>query len=113
MLDRIEKDGGLRSEYPYPIQAWKFGNGLTLVGLAGEVVVDYTLRLREELGTDGLWVAGYCNDVFAYVPSKRILEEGGYEPVESVIYYGQPSSFDPSIESVIIERTKRLVNQLH
>jgi len=47
----------------------QFGKDLTLVGLAGEVVVDYSLRLKRELPQNPIWVAAYTNDVFAYVPS--------------------------------------------
>ncbi len=35
--------------------------------------------LENALGPTRLWVAGYCHDVFGYVPSARILQEGGYE----------------------------------
>ena len=31
-------------------------------GLAGEVVGDYSLRLKRELGGDRLWVTAYAND---------------------------------------------------
>ena len=35
---------------PYTIQTLTFGDQLTMVFLAGEVVVDYALRLKKELG---------------------------------------------------------------
>ena len=47
-----------------------FGRDLTLVALGGEVVVDYALRLAREYPGQRLWVAGYSNDVFGYVPSR-------------------------------------------
>jgi len=49
------------------------------------------------------WVAGYANDVFAYVPSLRILHEGGYEADFNLIYYGQPTRFAPAVEDVLIK----------
>ena len=45
-----------------------------------------------------VWVAGYSNDVFAYVPSERVLREGGYEGKDAMIYYGQPGPFAPGVE---------------
>ena len=64
----------------YPIGMMRFGQDLTLVFLAGEVVVDYDIRLKRELPEAGkLWVAGYTNGGFAQIASKRVLEEGGCE----------------------------------
>ena len=100
LLIDIEKTGSLKQNYPYPVQAWQLGNDLTWVALGGEVVVDYSLRLKKELGK--VWVAGYANDVMAYIPSLRVLKEGGYEGATSMVYYGQPCSWGPRIEELII-----------
>ena len=63
-----------------PVQVVQFGADLTLVAIAGEVVVDYSLRLKRELkGDAAVWVAGYSNDVFGYLGSRRIIAERGYE----------------------------------
>lgn len=112
MLKVLDRDGRLPAEYPYPLQVWQFGPDLTLVAMAGECVVDYALRLKKELGPRNLWVAGYCNDVFAYIPSLRVLREGGYEGGNAMIYYGQPGPFAPSIEESIIGRVHELVKRL-
>ena len=111
MLARLDRDGKLISEYSYPIQVVRFGGDLTLVALAGEVVVDYVLRLKRELGAGGLWVAAYCNDVFAYVPSARVLKEGGYEAAESMIYYDLPGPFAPAVEELIVGRVRALAGK--
>jgi hypothetical protein len=112
MLKIFDRDGHLPVEYPYPAEAWQFGQDLTLVALAGEVVVDYDLRLKRELGADKLWVAGYSNDVFAYIPSLRVLQEGGYEGGGAMIYYGQPGPFAPAVEETIIGKVHELVHQV-
>jgi hypothetical protein len=95
-------DEGLPETYPYPLQVWRLGDKLTWVALGGEVVVDYSLRLKKELGPSSTWVAGYCNDVMAYIPSLRVLREGGYEGATSMIYYGQPTVWGPRIEEIIV-----------
>lgn len=112
MLERISREGRLPTEYPYPVQVWRFGKDLTLVALAGEVVVDYTLRLKRELGSEKLWVAGYSNDVFAYIPSERILQEGGYEGGGAMIYYGQPGPWAPGVEYSIIKAVHELIRSI-
>jgi hypothetical protein len=50
-----------------------------------------------------LVVAGYSNDVPCYIPSARILKEGGYEAVDSMIYYGQPGPFTEEVEQRLKE----------
>jgi hypothetical protein len=83
-----------------------------MIGLAGEVVTDYVLRLKRELGEKGLWVAGYTNEVMAYIPSARMFKEGGYEVVDSMIYYDQPTSWSPELEEKIIGKTRELARRV-
>jgi hypothetical protein len=69
-----------RPAHPYPVQVARFGEALTVVALGSETTVDYSLRLKKELGSSApVWVAGYSNDYTGYVPSLRVLKEGGYE----------------------------------
>jgi len=109
MLKILNRDGHLPTEYPYPLEIWQFSQDLTLIALGGEVVVDYDLRLKKELGARKLWVAAYCNDVFAYIPSLRVLREGGYEGGGAMVYYGQPGPFAPTVEETIIGKVHDLM----
>lgn len=102
LLDEIAKTGSLRGTYPYPVQTWQLGPDLTWVALGGEVVVDYSLRLKKELGPNQTWVTGYANDVMAYIPSLRVLKEGGYEGGGAMVYYGLPTVWTPSVEETIV-----------
>ena len=94
MLGKWDHDGSLMSTYPYPIQAWRLGNEFTWILLGGEVVVDYSLRLKAELGPKKTWVSSYSNDVMAYIPSRRVLGEGGYEGGLARYPYGLPAAWD-------------------
>jgi len=109
MLERIAQDGGLSPHVNYPITTWTFGDQLAIVFLAGEVVVDYAVRLKHELDWQRLWINGWSNDVPSYIPSKRILAEGGYEADFSQIYYGWPSRYDPGLEDMIVTQVKKMV----
>ena len=97
------------SSLKYPIQTWVFGEDLAMVFLPGEVVVDYSLRLKRELDGDRLWVNGYCNDVPCYIASARVIEEGGYEVDTSMDSYDKPTRFDPSVEDIIINKVHELL----
>src|SRR5207302_2062557 len=110
-LDVLDREGKLPESYPCPVQAWQLGEGLTLVALGGEVVVDYALRLKRELKGGELWVAAYANDVFAYVPSARILLEGGYEADFNLIYYGLPGRFANNVEDILVRAVHALVKK--
>jgi len=113
-LKLLESGGEVPERYPYPVQVWQFGSDLTLIALAGEVVVDYSIRLKKELaGSADLWISAYCNDISFYVPSRRVLQEGGYEPVDSMIYYGQPGPFVPAVEDQIVGRVEEIVRELN
>jgi hypothetical protein len=111
MLSIYERDGKLPDRYPYPVQVWQFGTGVTWIILGGEVVVDYALRFKKEYGWDNVWVAGYSNDVFAYIPSVRILREGGYEGAGAMLGYGQPGPFAEPIEEIIAGKVDELVRR--
>jgi hypothetical protein len=110
MLTMLRKEIPIPTEYPYyPVQTWKFGDQLTWVALGGEVVIDYNLRLKKELPAKSLkWIAGYSNDVVAYIPSARVLKEGGYEADSSQVYYGLPAKWAPAIEEIIVRKTLEL-----
>ena len=77
------------------------------VFLGGEVVVDYSVRLKSELTGTKTWVAGYSNDVMAYIPSRRVLMEGGYEGGGAMVYYGLPSIWGPEVEETIVKEVHR------
>ncbi|MBI3280748.1 MAG: neutral/alkaline non-lysosomal ceramidase N-terminal domain-containing protein [Acidobacteria bacterium] len=96
----------------YPVQGVRFGKDLTLLALGGEVVVDYALRAKREFPGEKLIVAGYSNDVMCYIPSARVLKEGGYEAVTSMIYYGQPASFAPDVEERVFAAIREVMKRL-
>lgn len=91
-----------------PVQAVRFERGFSLIAIGGEVVVDYALWAKAKWPAESLVVAGYSNDVPCYIPSARILREGGYEAVDSMIYYGQPGPFSEEAE----ERLKDGITQV-
>lgn len=108
LLKQIDSGKPLSPVYPYPIQFWKLGGELQFVILGGEVVVDYSLRLKKELGRTNTWVAGYSNDVMAYIPSLRVLKEGGYEGGGSMSIYGLPTIWSTEVEEQVVKGVHQL-----
>ena len=89
-LATLDAGGRLAENRSYPVQAWRLGDDQLWIILGGEVVVDFALRFKKELGST-TWVTAYANDVMAYIPSRRIQEEGGYE-AGAMYVYGLPST---------------------
>jgi len=100
LLDAYEQ-GHPVTKISYPVQALRFGSNLTLLMLGGEVVADYSLRLKRSY-PGNLLIAAYCNDVMGYIPTQRMLQEAGYEASESMIFYGHPGPFADDVEERIL-----------
>jgi neutral ceramidase len=107
--------GRLPGAVALPVQAWRF-EGLSLVAIGGEVCVEYALRIKKELGAS--MVLGYANEVPCYIPSEKVLAEGGYEPgwglehgtalaAGSMMFYGWPAPFAPGIEERLMAAVRR------
>lgn len=111
LLAKVEAGQPLSPTYPYPVQTWRLGDELIWVWLGGEVVVDYALRLTRELGPN-VFIGAYANDVMAYIPSRRVLGEGGYEGEGAMVYYGLPSPWAPEVEELIIAEARRQAEKL-
>ncbi len=108
-LERLARGEPLPTTLPYLVQVWTFGRDLAMIFLPGEVVVDYSLRLKTEFDRTRLWVNGYSNDAPCYIPSRRMLEEGGYEGGGAMVYYDRPTKFAPDVEERIIRAVHDLM----
>ena len=109
LQQQLESSGNLAATYPYPLARWQLGE-IEWIFMGGEVVVDYALRLKRESNGVRTWVASYVNDVMAYIPSERVLREGGYEGATAMVYYGLPSPWAAGLENQIIQAIQQLRN---
>ncbi len=103
-LDKTTKEA---PSVEYPIHAIRLGDQLQLIALGSEATIDYALRLKRELtrvSGPHVWIAGYSNFYDGYIPSRRVLVEGGYEALSR--------PWNPSIESRIVDKCHELVCQL-
>jgi putative membrane-bound dehydrogenase-like protein len=106
-LARWDRGDAPMKALPYPIQTWTFGDELALVFLSGEVCVDYALRLKRELSETRLWVHGYSNDFGSYIPSERLLREGGYGAGAEIPYFALPTPLQSGLEEQIVAEVRR------
>jgi neutral ceramidase len=114
LLQQLNGSGELPQSYPCPIQAVRFGNDLTLVAIGGETTVEYSLRLKKEMAAkdQALWVAGYSNDVFGYLGSRKVILEGGYEGYSS--NFGRhPGPWAVDTEERVIRKVYEVLQSLN
>ena len=110
LLAEVEQGAPFATSHPYPIQVWTLGRDQLWIALGGEVVVDYALTLKQKYGPT-TWVAGYTNDVMAYIPSQRVWQEGGYEAGAFAVYGLPTQRWKAGLEDRILRAVAGLVGR--
>ncbi len=112
MLKKLLDGEKFSPTYPYPVHAWQLGNEMLVIGMGAETVVDYSLRFKKEFGPS-TWVCGYADDMIAYIPSRRVWEEGGYEGGARLYEYGRHGlRWAGNVEDLIAKTVHKLVKQV-
>jgi len=111
-LKLLNAGGPLPKSVTLPIAVLRLGDDLTFVLMAGEVVVDYSRRIKRLLSDDHPWPIGYAYEVPCYIPSARLTKEGGYETEDSMTYYGLYGPFNGGIETQLLQRVETLADQV-
>ena len=131
ILDALDRGEQIITSYTAPIQIVRFGDALVLIGLSGEPVVDWSRKFKLGAGvgergveircSDSLlsathspliWVAGYCNDMFGYLPTRRVQAEGGYEGGRANLWSWIPAPFTDDVEDRITDAVRQLIGSL-
>lgn len=113
MIKKLDAGEKFATSYPYPLHAWKLGNEMLMIGMGAETVVDYALRFKAEFGK-GTLVCGYVDDMIAYIPSRRVWAEGGYEGGPNLYEYGRPAlRWAADNEELIAGKIKKLVDSVN
>ena len=97
-----------RRDFDYAVQSWQLGD-LTIVALEGEVCSDWGALARSLPVTKHSMTVGYANEVSCYIPTARIIQEGGYEGDQSHKVYMLPGRFDPKMEVELTALIQRAV----
>ena len=103
LLERLDRGDAAEESIPFGATAWHFGDQCSMLFLDGEVTVDYADLIREKFGDyPRTWVTAYANAIPCYIVSRRQVEAGGYEPGNSMFYYGHLRSFTPEVEDRVM-----------
>lgn len=111
LLKKLDEGETFPSAYPYPIHVWRLGQ-LWIIGQGAETVVDYAMQFKSHFGKE-TWVLGYVDDMAAYIPSRRVWDEGGYEGGSYLYEYGRPAlRWAGDIETRITRTVYKLADSL-
>ncbi len=117
MLAVLDAGERLPTRYTAPVAVWRLGESLTLAALPGEPVAEYATLLRQALGPDGLWISGYNNDCFGYLPTAKVVAEGGHEAIGVTLWAwsrnlgAMVGFFEPRVQDVVVEAVRRLADE--
>jgi len=111
-LDRLRlAEAGVHAQtVPFDVQALRLGSG-ALVGLPGEVFVEYALGIDRASPFAPTLVAAYANGDVGYIPTAAAYQEGGYEVVDAIRYYGTNMPL-PESEGLILNAAARALAAL-
>lgn len=102
MLDRIESGYDLPTHVPITAHGLKIGDHFRIVAIEGEMVDALGSQIRDAYTTGITMPLGYSNGCQMYLPTSKMIGEGGYE-VESYWEYRQPAPLAPGMEDILAE----------
>ena len=77
------------------------GNNVQIIGMSSEIVAPLGRMVKDLYPDKNTIFLGYCTYVRPYIPTSKIVEEGGYEGEDSMIYCLFPAPFVKDIDSII------------
>jgi neutral ceramidase len=98
----VQARGG--STIPLEVQAFRLSDEVAVIGLPGEVFVEFGLAFKKASPFPVTLVIELCQDDVAYVPTRKAFAEGSYETVNSRIA--------PGGGEMMIETAIRLLDEL-
>ncbi|SFA92132.1 Neutral/alkaline non-lysosomal ceramidase, N-terminal [Cohnella sp. OV330] len=98
-----------REQALFEITKINIADGLTFIAMNGEMVVEYGLFVKSR--SPDLIPLAYSNGMLGYITTAEQLLEGGYEPIESVPYFGLPGPFDQSVEATVKRQLLAIINE--
>ncbi|MFC1529074.1 hypothetical protein ACFL5B_04120, partial [Candidatus Latescibacterota bacterium] len=113
-LEKLDNNEAIETTLQSPLHVIRFGKEVLFIGLSGEPVAGYSVKLKSEYLTNKfVWVAGFCHYDFGYLPTWKVLREGGYEGGGLFEQYTHfPGPFTETVEKRVLEGVLRLVKDV-
>jgi hypothetical protein len=94
------------------LQAVRLGDEVALLGVPGELFSEIGLQLKASSPAALTGVCAYTNATLGYLPSRRAIDEGGYEVSDAYKLYGHPACFHPDTEQMLQREARDLLASL-
>jgi neutral ceramidase len=101
--------GNLPKALPMPMLLMRLSEECAILATGHELCNGYVPLLQALAGKTKLIVLGYTNDYRAYIPTRNILREGGYEGDLSLYVFLLPAKFRSSVETILLRACRRLL----
>lgn len=103
----LAKSGATNRVMRYDMQAFALGE-VGIVGLPGEVFVEYQLNIAARSPFAQTLVFGVTNGCPSYIPTAAEYPHGGYEVLDAIRFYGD-TMIDPGLEPIILDAAHELL----
>lgn len=100
------EDGTIKDWLPHYIALWHLDADTRLVAMEGEVSTEYSLLIKRLLQPCTTLTLGYTNGVCSYIPTRKMIAEGGYETTCN-FFFNLRGNFVPEIEDIIVGQIVR------
>ena len=90
-------------EVDFQVGIYQLSPKFRIAALEGEICHGYGAGIRSLFGKGMTLVSGYSNGIISYIPTRKILMEGGYEAIANCSTYGLPACFEGNVEEVILK----------
>lgn len=101
------KDASIKDRIPHYISIWKLDDRHRIVSMEGEVSTEYSLLIKKLFAGDTTLTLGYTNGVYCYIPTRKMIGEGGYES-DCNFFFDMRGPFVPEIEDIIVGQLVKL-----
>lgn len=81
----------------------RLAEGIGFLTVSGEITAEAAANMIDTVRKTGetVFLLGYCGYLAAYLPTDAMLQEGGYEALDSQYYYGMLLPFAPGIDRAL------------
>lgn len=98
-----------KHDFELTIQYISLGDNLKLLCINAEMVQEYGITIKK--ADPHILPLAYSNGMLGYIPTKKQLEEGGYEAEESIYYFGYPGKLSSSMEKKIQMKIEEIIRR--
>jgi hypothetical protein len=94
--------------YPMHLTKISLNSDTKIIGLSSEVVAGVGRMVKDLYPDKNTIFLGYCTFNRLYIPTSKMIEEGGYEGDFSMVYCLSPAPFVKNIDKIISHEVKSL-----